>query len=194
MRNDEPMPSRDEAWATVCEFTESPSLRRHMLAVEAAMRFYAQRMDEDAETWGLCGLLHDFDYERFPDQHPTAGEPILAERGWPRLVRRAILSHADYTGVSRETPMEMGLHACDEVTGLIIATALVRPDRDLRQVKLSSLRKKWKNLAFAAGVNRDEVVAAAKEFGQDPEAHLANVLGAMQDAAETLGLAGEEQG
>ena len=185
------MPTRDEAWALVKEFTASDSLRRHMLAVEAAMRTYARTWDEDESTWGIVGLLHDFDYERFPDTHPDAGQPILAERGWPEVVRRAILSHAHRPdSTPRESRMEKALHACDDVTGLIIACALVRPDRDLRSVKPSSVRKKWKNRAFAAGVDRDEVDRACAELGVEREDHLEMVLRAMQDAAEDLGLAG----
>jgi predicted hydrolase (HD superfamily) len=183
-------PNRADAWATVCEFTPSESLRRHMLAVEAAMRAYARRLDESEADWGNTGLLHDFDYERFPGQHPQAGEPILAERGWPEPIRRAILSHADFTGVPRETPMERALHACDDITGLITAVALVRPDRDLGQVDLRSIQKKWKNRAFAAGVDRDEVAAAAADFGVPLDEHIGVVLGAMQGIAAELGLAG----
>lgn len=183
-------PTREDAWATVCEYTPSESLRRHMLAVEAAMRHYARAEGADEETWGNVGLLHDFDYEQFPDQHPMAGEPILAQKGWPQETRRAILSHANYSGVPRESRMELALHACDEVTGLLIAVALVRPDKDIRQVKLKSIRKKWKIKAFAAGVDRDDMVAATEAFGVDLEPHLQNVLEAMQGEAEALGLAG----
>ena len=183
-------PTRADAWATVRAFTASESLRRHMLAVEAAMRAYARRLGEDEDDWGNAGLLHDFDYERFPDRHPQAGEPILAERGWPAHLRRAILSHADFTGVPRESPMALALHACDDITGLIIAVALVRPDRDLRQVDVKSIRKKWKNRAFAAGVDRDEVAAAVAAFGVPLDEHIQVVLGAMQAKAAELGLAG----
>jgi len=183
-------PPRADAWATVCEFTGSESLRRHMLAVEAAMRAYARRLGEDEDDWGNAGLLHDFDYERFPDRHPQAGEPILAERGWPAHIRRAVLSHADYTGTPRRSPMELALHACDDITGLVVAVALVRPDRDLRQADLRSIRKKWKNRAFAAGVDRDEVTAAAAAFGVPLDDHIQVVLAAMQGIAADLGLAG----
>ncbi len=185
---------RDAAWATVKEFTASDNLRRHMLAVEAAMRAYAERLDQDPEEWGVVGLLHDFDYEAYPQapDHPVEGEKILAGRGWPDSVRRAILSHADHTGVERRSLMEKALHACDDVTGLIVAAALVRPDRDLRELKLKSLRKKWKSRAFAAGVDRDEVAAAAAEIGMTVEDHLAVVLGAMQGIAATLGLSGDD--
>ena len=183
-------PSREDAWQLVCEHTESPSLRRHMLAVEATMKAAARREDANEELWGTVGLLHDFDYERFGEDHPAAGEPILAERGWSEEVRRAILSHSDATGVPRETPMERWLHACDEVTGLVVAATLVRPDKDLRQVKPKSLRKKWKDRRFAAGVDRDEVEAAASAVGLGVDEHLAFVLEAMQAEAEAIGLAG----
>lgn len=155
------------------------------------MCHYARRLGEDEAFWGAVGLLHDFDYERFPEEHPMAGEPILAERGWPEEVRRTILSHADYSGVPRDTLVARALHACDDITGLIVATALVRPDQDLRSVTPKSVRKKWKNRAFAAGVDRDEVSAAAEEFGVTLDEHIATVLEAMQGRAEALGLSGE---
>lgn len=183
--------TRADAWATVCEFTASENLRRHMLAVEAAMRAYARSFGQDEDEWGVVGLLHDFDYERFGEAHPMAGEPILAERGWPQPVRRAILSHADTSGVARETPMERALHACDDITGLVVAATLVRPDRDVRGLELASLRKKWKDRAFAGGVNRAEVTAATEALGVPLEEHMAVVLGAMQAAAGELGLAGQ---
>jgi len=184
--------TRADAWATVCEFTASESLRRHMLAVEAAMRAYARRFGEDEETWAVTGLLHDFDYERHQTApaHPVEGERILALRGWPDDVRRAILSHADYTGVARETRMERALHACDDLTGLIVAVALVRPDHDLGAVKVSSVRKKWKDRAFAAGVDRDEAEAAAAALGVPLEEHWQVVIEAMQGVAGELGLGG----
>ena len=184
------LPGRAAAWELVCRHTESPSLRRHMLAVEAAMRHVARLRGEDEELWGCVGLLHDFDYERFPDSHPMAGEPILAEAGWPEPLRRAILSHSDASGVPRRSSLELALHACDELTGLIVATALVRPDKDLRQVGLSSVMKRWRSPAFAAGVDRAEVAAAAEAFGVPLEEHVATVLAGMQAVAETLGLAG----
>ena len=165
-----------------------------MLAVEATMRHYAGRLNEDVELWGAVGLLHDFDYERFPDEHPMAGEPILAENGWPEDVRQAILSHASFSGVPRDTSIAKALHACDDITGLIVATALVRPDKDLRSVKPKSVRKKWKNKAFAAGVDRDAVSAAVEEFGVPLDEHIETVLEAMQGEAEALGLAGEGAG
>ncbi|MFN2114373.1 MAG: HD domain-containing protein [Anaerolineae bacterium] len=184
--------TRADAWDTVCEFTESENLRRHMLAVEAVMRTYAGRMGGDEETWAIAGLLHDFDYERYPDEHPTRGEQILAERGWSEELRRAVLSHADHTGVERDSDMERALHASDDVTGFIVAVGLVRPDRDLGNVAMKSVRKKWKNLAFAGGVDRGEVEAAAGAIGMSIDDHLAVVLEAMQAIAADLGLAGSD--
>jgi predicted hydrolase (HD superfamily) len=175
----------------VCEYTKSENLRRHMLAVEAVMREYAPRFDGDVDTWGIVGLLHDFDYEQFPDEHPIPGEQIMAERGWSDTLRRAVLSHADRTGVARESVMEKALHASDDVTGFIVAVGLVRPDRDLGNVKMKSVRKKWKNRAFAGGVDRDEVEAAASEIGMALNDHLEVVLTAMQGISADLGLAGE---
>lgn len=185
---------RAAAWETVCEFTHSTNLRRHMLAVEAAMGAYARRLGEDEEKWRVVGLLHDFDYEMHPQapDHPVEGEHILAERGWPADVRRAILSHANYTGVARESLMEKALHACDDVTGFVTAVALVRPDKSLHSVKPKSMRKKWKQPSFAAGVDRDEVAAAAAAIDMPLDEHLAFVLAAMQGIAADLGLDGDE--
>lgn len=188
------LPSRAAAWELVCEHTQSPTLRRHMLAVEAAMRAAARALGEDEELWGAVGLLHDVDYERFPNDHPASGEPILAAAGWPAVVRDAILSHGDDTGVPRDTPLRRWLHACDEVTGLVVAVALVRPEADLRLVELGSVRKKWRNRAFAAGVDRDAVEAACGAIGVALDDHLAFVLAAMQARAEAIGLAGARDG
>ena len=185
-----PLPGREAAWDLVCAHTASPGLRRHMLAVEAAMRHCARLRGEDEALWGCVGLLHDFDYEAHPEGHPLTGEPLLAAAGWPLPVRRAILSHAENSGGPRQSPLELGLHACDEITGLIVATALVRPDRDLRQVTVTSVMKKWRNPAFAAGVDREEMARAADAFGVPLEAHVGEVLAAMQAVAEDLGLAG----
>ncbi len=184
--------SRDDAWALVCEYTKNENLRRHMLAVEAGMRAYARLYGEDEEEWAIAGLLHDFDYEKFQaaPAHPVEGEKILAERGWPEHIRRAVLSHADYTGVRRETVMEKALHACDDISGLVVAVALVRPDKDLRNVKVKSIRKKWKDRRFAGGVDRDEVEAAVEELGVSLEDHWATMLAAMQSIAPELGLGG----
>lgn len=187
--------NRAEAWDLVCEYTQSPQLRRHMLAVEAAMRAYARYFGEDEEKWGLVGLLHDFDYERFPDVaengHPNTGTPILRERGVDEEIVRAILSHAtEVTGVERQSQMEHTLYAVDELTGLITAVALVRPSKDIRDVQVKSVRKKWKTKAFAPGVNREEVEAGAEALKVDLQEHIRIVLEAMQGAASELGLDG----
>ena len=188
--------NRQEAWDLVCEYTQSPQLRRHMLAVEAAMRGYARYFGEDEERWGLVGLLHDFDYERYPDVaedgHPNAGAPILRERGVDEEVVRAILSHAtEVTGVERVSRMEHTLYAVDELTGLIAAVALVRPSKDIRDVKVKSVRKKWKAKAFAPGVNREDIEAGAAALNIELNEHIRIVLEAMQTAAAELGLDGQ---
>jgi predicted hydrolase (HD superfamily) len=161
-----------------------------MLAVEAAMRFYAELNDEDAEKWGITGLLHDFDWEIHPtlEEHPQAGIPILRERSVPEEILRAILSHANHTGVPRETQMEKALFACDEITGLITAVALVRPSRSLEDLKVKSVKKKWKDRSFAAGANREEIQQAADEFEVDLWEHTGNVITAMRGIAPDLGL------
>ncbi len=190
--------NRAEAWALVCEYTQSPQLRRHMLSVEAAMRGYARHFGTDEEKWGLAGLLHDFDYERYPDVatngHPNVGAPILRERGVDEEVVRAILSHAtEVTGVERQTQMEHTLYAVDELTGLIAAVALVRPSKDIRDVTVKSVRKKWNTRGFAPGVNREDIEAGAAALQVDLEEHIAIVLAAMQSAAAELGLTGSEE-
>lgn len=184
--------TREEALSLVREFVKNEALVRHMLAVEAAMRFYAAKLNQDVETWGLAGLLHDFDWEIHPDaeRHPVAGAPILRERGVPEVIVRAILSHADHTGIPRETLMEKALYACDEITGLITAVALVRPSHSLLDLEVSSVKKKWKDRAFAAGANREEIERAAREFGLDLWEHVGNVIVAMRGIAGELGLAG----
>jgi putative nucleotidyltransferase with HDIG domain len=184
--------NRDKALEVVNEFIENQNLVRHMLAVEAAMRFYAQKYGEDQEKWGVTGLLHDFDWEIHPtlEQHPQAGEPLLRERGVPEEIIRAIQSHADHTGIPRESSMEKALFACDEITGLITAVALVRPSRSLADLKVKSVKKKWKDKSFAAGANRDEIAQGADEFGVDLWEHTANVIEAMRQVAPELGLAG----
>ena len=189
--------NRQEAWDIVCEYTESPQLRRHMLSVEAAMRGYARYFGEDEEQWGLVGLLHDFDYERYPDVaengHPNTGAPILRERGVDEEIVRAILSHAtEVTGVERQSKMEHTLYAVDELTGLIAAVALVRPSKDIRDVKVKSVRKKWKAKAFAPGVHRQEIEAGAAALNMDLGEHIQIVLEAMQAAAAGLGLDGPQ--
>ena len=187
--------NREEAWEIVCEYTESPHLLRHMLAVEAAMRAYARYFGEDEDMWGLVGLLHDFDYERYPDVatngHPNTGAPILRERGVDEETIRAILSHAtEVTAVERESKMELTLYAVDELTGLIAAVALVRPSKDIRDVKLKSIKKKWKMKAFAPGVNREEVEAGAEALGIPLDEHITIVLEGMKASAAELGLDG----
>ncbi len=183
---------REQALALVREYVKNENLIRHMLAVEAAMVFYAQQMNEDVNTWALAGLLHDFDWEIHPtlEEHPQAGAPILRERGVPEEIVRAIQSHADHTGVPRRTVMEKALFACDEITGLITAVALVRPSRSLHDLKASSVKKKWKDKAFAAGANREEIARAAEEFGIDLWQHVDHVIEAMRRIAPELDLAG----
>ena len=182
---------RDRAWETVCEFVKDQGLRRHMLAVGAAMRWYAEKLDEDPERWECAGLLHDFDWEIHPDldRHPKAGAPILRERGWDEEMIRTILSHfPEGTGVKPTEPIDFALRACDEVTGLIVATALVRPSKDLREVKIKSVKKKWKSPAFAAGVDRQHVTEVAEDFSQqcfggelELWIHVENVLDEISD-------------
>jgi putative nucleotidyltransferase with HDIG domain len=191
------LPSRDQALALLHEYTQSDSLRKHMLAVEAAMRAYATRFGEDPERWGLTGLIHDFDYERFPNAehsptegHPAHGVRILRERGWPEDILQAILGHGAYTGVPRETRMAKALFAVDELTGLVTATALVRPSRSLHEVDARSVKKKMKDKGFARGVNRDDVLLGAQELGVDLDEHIQFVVDAMRASAESLGLAG----
>ncbi len=186
---------REEALALVHEFVKNDNLVKHMLAVEASMRFYAMKYSEDADKWALTGLLHDFDWEIHPtlEEHPLAGEPILRQRGVPEDVIRAVMSHADHTGVPRVSQMEKALYACDEVTGLITAVALVRPSRSLLDLEPSSVKKKWKDRAFAAGANRDEIQKAAAEFGIELWEHLGNVIIAMRGIAPELGLVGNIQ-
>ena len=187
--------NHEEAWTIVTAYTASDSLRKHMLSVEAGMRAYAPRFNGDVELWSVVGLLHDFDYERYPDVaaqgHPVMGSSILRERGVDEGIIRAILSHAtEVTGVDRVTDMEKALYAVDELTGLITATALVRPDKNIASVEVSSIKKKWKNKAFAAGVNREEIEHAAAALGVPLDEHIGIVLQAMQAIAPTLGLDG----
>jgi len=184
--------NRDQAFNLVNEYVKNENLIRHMLAVEAAMRFYAEKFDEDVETWGMTGLLHDFDWEIHPtlEEHPQAGESILRQNGVPEPVIRAILSHADHTGVPRLSLMEKTLYACDEITGLITATALVRPSRSLLDMESKSVKKKWKDKSFAAGANRDEISKATDEFGIELWEHVDNVIQAMRQIAPELALVG----
>jgi len=182
---------RIEALALVREYVKNENLVRHMLAVESAMRFYAELWGEDVEVWGLAGLLHDFDWEIHPtlEQHPQDGAPILRGFGVDEVIVRAILSHADHTGVPRVSRMEKALLACDEITGLITAVALVRPSRSLLDMEVGSVKKKWKDRAFAAGANREEIARATEEFGVELWEHVGNVILAMRRIAPELGLA-----
>ena len=186
---------RSEALALVREYVKNENLVKHMLCVEAAMRFYAEKYGQDIETWGLTGLLHDFDWEIHPtlEQHPMDGAPILRERGGDEQVIQAILSHADRTGVPRDSLMRKALWACDEITGLITAVALVRPSRSLYDLEASSVKKKWKDKAFAAGTDRVEMEHAAAEFGVELWEHVGNVILAMRRIAPELGLVGNIQ-
>jgi putative nucleotidyltransferase with HDIG domain len=195
------LPSRDAALALMHEYTASDSLRKHMYAVEAAMRAYAEHYGEDADRWGLAGLVHDFDYERWPnashsptEEHPAAGVRVLRDAGFPDDVLEAILGHATYSGVPRVTRMAKALFAVDELTGLITATALVRPSKSVHEVDARSVRKKMKDKAFARGVNRDDVVNGASDLGVDLDWHIQFVIDAMRARAESLGLAGIQPG
>lgn len=187
------IPSRDQAWSLVCEYTQSESLRRHMLAVEMAMRAYAPKFNGDPDVWGVVGLLHDFDYERYPDVatngHPVRGVAILREKGVDEEVLHAILSHAsEVTRVQPTTAMEKTLVAVDELTGFIVAVTLVRPSKSIQDVELRSIKKKWKDKAFAAPVNRHEIEQAATNLGVGLDDHVQTVLGAMKERAAELGL------
>ncbi|HET7372261.1 MAG TPA: HD domain-containing protein [Gemmatimonadaceae bacterium] len=192
-----PLPTRAEALALMHEFTASESLRKHMLSVEAAMRAYAIRFGEDADRWGLAGLIHDFDYERYPnaahsptDEHPAFGVGVLRERGWPDDILQAVLGHATYCSVPRESRMARTLFAVDELTGLITATALVKPTKSVRDVDARSVKKKMKDKAFAKGVNRDDVILGAQELGVELDDHIQFVIEAMRGVADAIGLAG----
>ena len=189
--------SREQALALMHEYTQSDSLRKHMLAVEAAMRAYAGKFGEDPERWGLAGLIHDFDYERYPNAehsptegHPAHGVRVLRERGWPEDILQAILGHGTYTGVARDTRMAKALFAVDELTGLVTATALVRPSKSIHEVDARSVKKKMKDKGFARGVNRDDVLLGAQELGVDLDEHIQFVVDAMRGSADALGLAG----
>jgi putative nucleotidyltransferase with HDIG domain len=192
-----PLPPRSDALALMESWTASDSLRKHMLAVEGAMRAYARHYGEDEERWGLAGLLHDFDYERFPNaaqaadtEHPSEGVRHLRTLGYPEDVLAAILGHASFTGVARETRMAKALFAVDELCGLVTAAALVRPSRSVLDLEASSVRKKMKDKAFARGVSREDVVNGAADLGVELDTHIAFVIDAMRSRAPMLGLAG----
>ena len=191
------LPSRAETLALMQEYTASESLRKHMLSVETAMRAYAEKLGGDVERWGITGLIHDFDYEKFPnnahsptEEHPAEGVRILRSRGYPEDILEAILGHAQYSGVPRVTPMAKALFAVDELTGLITATALVKPTKSVHDVDARSVRKKMKDKAFARGVSREDVIQGAEELGVELDEHIAFVIAAMQGNAEEIGLKG----
>jgi putative nucleotidyltransferase with HDIG domain len=186
---------RETAWGLLSEFTQSESLRKHALSVEACMRAYARKLaagSAEEELWGVVGLLHDFDYDKYPslDDHPYKGNEILKERGYPEEIRKAIMSHAEYTGVTRDTPMEKALFACDELAGFITAVALIKPGKSLAEVDAKSVRKRMKDKAFARKVNRDDIVNGAAELGVDLEEHITFCIEALKPIADQLGLDG----
>lgn len=184
--------TRDQAWQILCEFTKSESLRKHALAVESCLRAYARRFGEDEETWAVTALLHDFDWEIHPEapDHPMKGEPILEERGVSAEIRRAILSHATYSGVTRESLLEKCLFACDELSGLLTATAYVKPGRSIHEVEWDSVKRKIKDKAFARSVNREDIRTGAQELGVDLQEHVEFCIQALRENAAQLGLAG----
>ena len=184
--------SRDAAWKLMTEYTHGESLRKHMLAVEAAVRGYARLWGESEEEWGIVALLHDFDYERWPDleNHPYRGVEILKEKGYPEWVTRAILSHAEYSGVPRESRLEHALFACDEMSGFVTACSLVRPSKSILDLEAPSVIKRMKDKAFARGVSRDDLRKGAEEIGLSLDRHITNVIGFMRERADVLGLRG----
>jgi putative nucleotidyltransferase with HDIG domain len=191
------MPSRDDAWSLLCEFTQSESLRKHALAVEACLRAYARKLGSGEELSALTGLLHDFDYERWPnaehhptEQHPFGGSQILRERGYPEEMIHAILGHANYCGVARVSPLDHALFACDELAGFLVACALVKPSRSIQELEASSVKKKLKDKAFARGVSREDVYLGAEELGLPLEEHISFCIEALRSIAPALGLAG----
>ncbi len=194
------MPSREDAWKLVCEYTQSESLRKHMLAVEACVRAYARKSNADEDLWGMTALLHDFDYERWPNdahsadqEHPAEGARILRGLGYPEEIVRAILSHAHYSGVPRETPLEHTLFACDELAGFLTACTYVRPSKSILDLEVSSVKKRMKDKAFARGVSRDDVIQGATELGVPLDEHIAFCIAAMREQADALGLRGTLQ-
>ena len=188
----DPMLSRERAWALVTEHVQSESLRKHLLAVEAAVRGYARATGEDEDAWGFVALVHDFDYEKYPDRenHPYRGVEILKSLGYPEWVTRAILSHADYSGVTRESALEKTLFACDELSGFITAAALVRPSKSVLDLETSSVIKRMKDKAFARAVPREDIRKGAEEMGLPLETHITNVIGFLRERADELGLRG----
>jgi putative nucleotidyltransferase with HDIG domain len=195
------MPNRDDAWKLLCEYTQSESLRKHAVAVEACVRAYARKSGADEELWGLAALLHDFDYERWPNanhhptaEHPYAGSLILREHGYPEEMIHAILGHANYCNVPRTSPLDRTLFACDELSGFLTACALIKPSKSIHEVEATSVKKKLKDKAFARGVSRDDVYKGAEELGIPLDEHIAFCIEAMRSAAQQLGLAGAAAG
>ena len=189
------LPSREDAWKLLCEYTQSESLRKHALAVEACVRAYARKNGADEELWGRTALLHDFDYERWPNEehhadkeHPSQGSGVLREHGYPEEMIHAILAHADYTGVKRESALDHTLFACDELAGFLTACALIKPSKKIAEVEAASVKRKLKDKAFARGVNRDDVRKGAEELGIPLDDHIATCIEAMRSAADELGL------
>jgi putative nucleotidyltransferase with HDIG domain len=189
------MPTRTDAWNLLCEFTQNENLRKHALAVEACVRAYASKSGADEEFWGIAALLHDFDYERWPNQehhstqgHPSSGTTILRERGYPEEMLHAILAHADYTAVARESPLDRALFACDEMAGFLTACSLVKPGKTIFEVETDSVKRKMKDKAFARGVSREDLARGAQELGVSLEDHIATCIAAMRDVAPSLGL------
>ena len=181
---------RDEAWELLCEYTQGEGLRKHGLAVEGIMRHFARKHGEDEQSWAIVGLIHDFDYERYPDEHPQRGSEVLRERGLPADSVQAVLAHGDHLGVPRETLMAKTLFAVDELAGFITAVALVRPSKSLHDVKLSSVKKKLKDKAFARAINRDDIAKGAAELGIELDELIGEAISGMQAVADELGLAG----
>lgn len=188
-------PTRIDAWNLLCKYTKSEALRRHALAVEQVMRNLAIKYGEDPNVWGMTGLLHDFDYEQYPtkEEHPYMGNKILEELGYPEVIRLAIMGHASYTGVPRDTLMAKALFSCDEITGLIFAVTYVRPSKSIHEVKVKSVKKKLKQKSFAASVNREEVEQGIIELDVDRNEHIQFIIDALKEKAEELGLAGTYQ-
>jgi putative nucleotidyltransferase with HDIG domain len=191
------MPTRDDAWKLLCEYTQSESLRKHMLAVETCVRAYAAKHTADQELWGITALLHDFDYERWPNNehspdsgHPAEGAKILRQLGYPEEIVRAIVSHADYSGVARQSLLEHALFACDELAGFLTACTYVRPSKSILDLEVGSVKKRLKDKAFARGVSRDDVLKGAEELGIPLEEHIAFCIAAMRENADALGLRG----
>jgi len=191
------MPNRDDAWKLLCDYTQSESLRKHMLAVEACVRAYARKNAADEELWGVTALLHDFDYEKWPNdghdpdkQHPSQGAKILREHGYSEEIIRAILSHADYCNVPRQTPLEHTLFACDELAGFLTACSYVRPSKSILDLEVSSVKKRMKDKAFARGVSREDITKGAAELGLSLDEHILTCITAMREQADALGLRG----